>query len=103
MKYFWPCKNSKSRDRAEFEGAVHLTRGLLDEVRAERMSSTELAMWLQQLMMRRDDPLSNNEKSAIVCALVVTLLQKGDQEVDASQLLEMVKASDQAVAIGRLV
>jgi hypothetical protein len=103
MKYFWNRKNSRSRDRAEFEGAVHLTRGLLDEVRAGRMSSTELAIWLQQLMMRRDDPLSDNEKSAIVCTLVVTLLQDGGGEIDASQLLDLVTASDQALAIGRLV
>jgi hypothetical protein len=44
---------------------------MLDQVLAERMSPVELATWLRQLIMHSEDPMSNTEKSAIVCTLAV--------------------------------
>jgi hypothetical protein len=103
MKQSPPPHTDDSNDRAEFEGAAYLTRALLDQVVAERMSSLELATWLRQLMMRKDDPLSDNEKSAIVCTLAIALLGEDGLEFDPSRLMDLVDSSDQAIAIERMI
>ena len=103
MEHSPPYQNPDPDDRAKFESAAHLTQALVDQVRAEKMSPMELAMWLRQLMMSTEDPLSDNEKSAIVCTLVMTLLNGDGPEFTPSQLMDLVDCSDQAHAIGRLV
>ena len=103
MKHSPTPKNTPLSDRAKFECAAHMTRAMLDQVLAERMSPMELATWLRQLMMHSEDPMSDNEKSAIVCTLAVALLDDDGPEFNLSRLMDLVDASDQAIAIGRLV
>ncbi len=96
-------KNRLLGDREQFECAAHMTRTMLDQVLAERMSPVELATWLRQLMMHSEVPMSDNEKSAIVCTLAVALHDDGGPEFNPSRLMDLVDASVQAIAIGRLV
>jgi hypothetical protein len=103
MKNSPTSKNRPLGDREKFECAARMTRTMLDQVLAERMSPVELATWLRQLMMHSEDPMSDNEKSAIVCTLAVALLGDADLEFSPSRLMDLVDASDQAIAIGRLV
>lgn len=89
--------------RREFESIAQMTLVLLDQVLAGKMSPVEFATWLRQLMMRKENPLSDNEKSAITCTLALMLLSEEGLEFDPSRLMEMLDSSDQALAIGRLV
>ena len=103
MKHSPTPKNTPLSERAKFECAARMTRTMLDQVFAERMSPVELATWLRQLMMHSQVPMSDNEKSAIVCTLAVALLDDDGPEFNLSRLMDLVDASDQAIAIGRLV
>lgn len=103
MKHSPTPKITPLSDRARFECAARMTRAMLDQVREERMSPVELATWLRQLIMHSEVPMSDNEKSAIVCTLAVALLDDDDPDFNPSRLMDLVDASDQAIAIGRLV
>ncbi|KGM34346.1 hypothetical protein [Inquilinus limosus] len=87
----------------EFESAAHLTLTLLGQVRDGRMTPIELAIWLRQLMLHKHEPLSDNEKSAMVCTLVVALLDDEGLDLSPAELMEVLDRSEQADAIGRLV
>jgi len=65
MKYSPTPKNKPLSDRAKFECAARMTRTMLDQVLAERMSPVELATWLRQLMMHSEDPMSDNERDRL--------------------------------------
>ncbi|MGK9167202.1 hypothetical protein KXR53_12940 [Inquilinus limosus] len=87
----------------EFESAAHLTLTLLGQVRDGRMTPIEFAIWLRQLMMHKQDPLSDNEKSAMACTLAVALLSENGLDLTPSELMDVLDNSDQANAIERLV
>jgi hypothetical protein len=87
----------------EFESAAHLTLTLLGQVRDGRMTPIEFAIWLRQLMMHKHEPLSDNEKSAMVCTLAMALLDEEGLDITPSELMELLDNSEQAGAIGRLV
>lgn len=87
----------------EFESAAHLTLTLLGQVRDGRMTPIEFAIWLRQLMMHKHEPLSDNEKSAMVCTLAVALLDEEGLDLSPAELMELLDRSEQAGAIGRLV
>ncbi|MGF6231107.1 hypothetical protein QFZ27_005062 [Inquilinus ginsengisoli] len=87
----------------EFESAAHLTLTLLSQVRDGRMTPIEFAIWLRQLMMHKHEPLSDNEKSAMVCTLAMALLDEEGLDITPSELMELLDNSEQAGAIGRLV
>jgi len=87
----------------EFESAAHLALTLLSQVQDGRMTPIEFAIWLRQLMMHKHDPLSDNEKSAMICTLVVALLGDEDLDLTPAELMDLLDNSEQAVAVGRLV
>ncbi|WP_225765491.1 hypothetical protein [Inquilinus sp. Marseille-Q2685] len=87
----------------EFESAAHLTLTLLGQVRDGRMTPIEFAIWLRQLMMHKQEPLSDNEKSAMACTLAVALLDDEGLDLTPLELMELLDRSEQAGAIGRLV
>ncbi|MGF6227573.1 hypothetical protein QFZ27_001528 [Inquilinus ginsengisoli] len=59
---------------AEFESAVEMVRTMLRHVLGGHMAPVELAAWLRRTMTNDQHPMSDNEKSAITCALVLMLL-----------------------------
>ncbi|WP_343712904.1 hypothetical protein [Inquilinus sp.] len=87
----------------EFESAAHLTLTLLNQVRDGRMTPIEFAIWLRQLMLHKHEPLSDNEKSAMICTLAIALLDEEGLDLSPAELMEVLDNSEQADAIGRLV
>ncbi len=75
---------------------------MLRHVRNGQMTPTELAVWLRRAMMSDRQPMSDNEKSAIACALALMLLE-GNLDLEARSLEELVDRSAEAGAIARLI
>lgn len=87
---------------AEFRSAVEMVRTMLRHVLGGQMTPAEMAAWLRRAMTNDQHPMSDNEKSAIACALVLMLLGE-DIEVDWQAIEDAVDRSPEAEAIARLI
>lgn len=79
-----------------------MVRTMLRHVLGGQMTPTEMAAWLRRAMTNDQNPMSDNEKSAMACALVLLLLGE-DFELEWQAIEDAVDRSPEAEAIARLI